>query len=230
MFERPELLWLLLAAPLAAAPGLMAVRAGRRAAGAGSAALRAGLFVILVALLAGLRLPLKTPAQRMAVVVAMDASRSIAPAQFQWLSGRLEALRAAMSPRDRLAVLEFGRSTRLLAPLGDPRLVRVDPSRSGADPGGTDIAAGLTTALSLMPAQDEKRIVLLTDGNETDGSATAELPPLAAQGVRLYAAAPPPSSAGRVAIVDFQAPSPVRAHASFALRLDILSEAREPAV
>ncbi len=230
MFERPELLYLLLAMPLAVAPGLMAVRAGRRAAGAGAAALRASLFVILVALLAGLRLPLKTPAQRMSVVVAMDASHSIAPDQFQWMRQQMEALRAAMSPRDRLAVLEFGRSTHLLAPLGDPRLVRVDPSRIGTDPGGTDIAGGLTTALSLLPPQDEKRIVLLTDGNETDGSATAELPALVEQGARLYAAAPPPSSAGRVAIVDFQAPTPVRAHASFALRLDILSEARAPAV
>jgi Ca-activated chloride channel family protein len=230
MFERPELLWLLLAAPLAAAPGLLAMRAGRRAAGAGSAALRTGLFAILVALLAGLRLPLKTPARRMAVVVAMDASHSIAPDQFQWIRAKLEALRTAMSPRDRLAVLEFGRDTRLLAPLGDPRLVRVEPSRRGADPGGTDIAGGLTTALGLMPPQDEKRIVLLTDGNETDGSAMAELPALVEQGVRLYAATPPPSSTGRVAIVDFQAPSPVRAHASFALRLDILSEARAPAV
>jgi Ca-activated chloride channel family protein len=230
MFERPELLWLLLAMPLVMAPGLMAVRAGRRAAGAGAAALRTSLFVILVALLAGLRLPLKTPAQRMSVVVAMDASHSIAPDQFQWMRQQMEALRAAMSPRDRLAVLEFGRSTHLLAPLGDPRLVRVDPSRIGTDPGGTDIADGLTTALSLLPPQDEKRIVLLTDGNETEGSATAELPALVEQGARLYAAAPPPSSAGRVAIVDFQAPTPVRAHASFALRLDILSEARAPAV
>ena len=229
MFERPEVLWLLLAAPLVVAPGLMAARAGRYAAGVAAAALRTGLFVILVALLAGLRLPLRTPAQRMAVVVAMDASHSIAPDQFQWMRGQMEALRAAMNPRDRLAVLEFGRGTRLLAPLGDPRLVRVDPSRSGADPGGTDIAGGLTSALSLLPAEDEKRIVLLTDGNETAGSAAAELPALVEQGVRLYAAPPPPSSAGRVAIVDFEAPTPVRAHASFALRLDILSEARAPA-
>ena len=117
MFERPEVLWLLLAAPLVVVPGLLAVRAGRRAAGAGAAALRAGLFVILVALLAGLRLPLRTPAQRMAVVVAMDASHSIAPDQFEWMRRQLETLRAAMSPRDRLAVLEFGRGTRLLAPL-----------------------------------------------------------------------------------------------------------------
>lgn len=230
MFERPELLWLLLAAPLVAAPGLMATRAGRRAAGAAAAALRLCLFVILVALLAGVRLPFKTPAQRMAVVVAMDASHSIAPDQFGWMRQQMEALRAAMDPRDRLAVLEFGRNTHLLAPLGDPRLVRVDPARGDADPGGTDIAAGLTTALSLLPPQDEKRIVLLSDGNQTDGDAAAELPALVEQGARLYAAAPPPSSAGRVAIVDFEAPSPVRAHASFALRLDILSEAHAPAV
>ncbi len=230
MFERPEVLWLLLATPLAVAPGLMAARAGRQAAGAGAAALRGGRFVILVALLAGLRLPLKMPAHRMAVVVAMDASHSIAPDQFQWMRGQMEALRAAMSPRDRLAVLEFGRGTRLLAPLGDPRLVRVDPSRHGSDPGGTDIAGGLTSALSRLPPQDEKRIVLLSDGNETPGSAAAELPAQIEQGVRVYAAAPPPSSAGRVAIVDFEAPTPVRAHSSFALRLDILSEARVPAV
>src|SRR3984893_11337788 len=101
MFERPELLWLLVAGPLVVAPGLMAARAGRRAAGAGAAALRLSLFVILVALLAGLRLPLKTPAQRMAVVVAMDASHSIAPDQFQWMRPQMEALRAAMGPRAR---------------------------------------------------------------------------------------------------------------------------------
>src|SRR5260370_8592929 len=222
MFERPELLYLLLAMPLAVAPGLMAVRAGRRAAGAGAAALRASLFVILVALLAGLRLPLKTPAQRMSVVVAMDASHSIAPDQFQWMRQQMEALRAAMSPRDRLAVLEFGRSTHLLAPLGDPRLVRVDPSRIGTDPGGTDIAGGLTTPLNLLPPPDQQRIMLLTDGNETDGSATAEFPALVEQGARLYAAAPPASSAGRGRVVGFQAAAPVAAAARFPLRLELL--------
>src|SRR5271155_2979787 len=114
MFERPEVLWLLLAAPVVVAPGLMAMSTGRYAAGAAAAALRAGLFVILVALLAGLRLPFRTPARRMAVVVAMDASHSIAPDQFQWMRQQLEALRAAMSPRDRLWGLAFWRSTHLL--------------------------------------------------------------------------------------------------------------------
>jgi hypothetical protein len=170
MFERPEMLWLLLAAPLAAAPGLMAVRAGRRGAGALAAALRLSLFAILVVLLAGIRLPIKTPARRMSLVVAMDASHSIAPDQFEWMGQQMAAIRASMSPRDRLAVLQFGRSTRLAMPLSDPRLVRIAPSREGTDPGGTDIAGALTTALSLMPPEDDKRIVLLTDGGRTAGA------------------------------------------------------------
>jgi Ca-activated chloride channel homolog len=230
MFERPDLLWLLLAAPLIAAPGMMAVRAGRRAAGAAAAALRLGLFATLVVLLAGFKLPIKTPARRLAVAVAVDSSGSIAPDQLEWMRRQAQALRAAMDPRDRLAVLEFGRGTRLVAPLEDPRLARLDLARTGIDPGGTDIASALTGALSLLPAEDEKRIVLLTDGNETVGHADAESPALVEQGARLYAAAPPPSSQGRVAVVDFQAPTPVREHASFALRLDVLSEARTPAL
>jgi len=67
MFERPELLWLLLAAPLAALPGVAAARAGRWRAGIGAAVLRTAVFATLVALLAGLRLPLRTPAHRMSV-------------------------------------------------------------------------------------------------------------------------------------------------------------------
>lgn len=229
MFERPELLWLLLAAPIVLVPGVMAMRAGRWAAGLAASALRLGLFVILVVLAAGLQLPHKTPARRMAVVVAMDASRSIAPNQFAWMRQRVSALKAAMNPRDKLAVLEFGRGARLVSPMGDPRLARVATSRSGAGPGGTNIASALTTALGLMPRRDEKHIVLLTDGNQTEGHAAGELPSLIEQGARVYPLTPPPSSSDRVALVDFEAPSPVREHSSFALRLDVLSEARVPA-
>ena len=120
MFERPDLLWLLLAAPLVVAPGLMAVRAGRRAAGAGAAALRLSLFVILVALLAGLRLPLKTPAQRMAVVVAMDASHSIAPDQFQWMRRQMEALRAATREPRRIRRANTRHGSRTARAHGNP--------------------------------------------------------------------------------------------------------------
>ena len=70
MFDRPHLLWLLVLVPLAAAPGILAMRGGTRLAGAAAATLRALCVVALVAMLAGLRIPGRIAAQSVAVVAA----------------------------------------------------------------------------------------------------------------------------------------------------------------
>lgn len=85
MFERPLLLWLLLAAPLVAAPGVLAMRAGNRLGGALVAAIRLGCFLALILALAGLQTPLRATAHRLAVVVALDESRSMATDQRAWM-------------------------------------------------------------------------------------------------------------------------------------------------
>ncbi|HEX4210936.1 MAG TPA: VWA domain-containing protein, partial [Candidatus Binataceae bacterium] len=226
MFEHPAMLWLLAAAPIVAAPSILAMTAGRRWAGALSTLLRLGLFATLVLMIAGLQLPIQSAAQRMAVVVALDQSSSIAPEQRHWMSDRLAAIRARMNPQDRLAVIGFGRDAQLIKPLGDPRL----PAglNASADPTATDIGGALTTAIGLFPAADEKHLILLSDGNETQGSARDELPALAEDGVRVYTAAPPPPANARVALTNFEAPAVVHAGASFALRLDLDSEAATP--
>src|SRR5690349_8936813 len=118
MFERPLLLWLLAAVPLMAVPGVSAIRAGRPFAGAISAASRMGVFASLVLILAGARLPFRTTARRMAVIVAMDQSESIASDQLEWMRQKIATLSHAMDPRDSLAVIGFGRDGQLLAPLG----------------------------------------------------------------------------------------------------------------
>ena len=86
----------------------------------------------------------------------------------------------------------FGRDARLLAPLTDPRLL--GHFGDGVDGGATNIAGALTTAESLFAPEADKRIVLLSDGNETEDSAMAELPAMLEDGVRIFAAAPPPSA------------------------------------
>ncbi len=226
MFERPLLLWLLAVTPLVAIPGFLAFRAGRPLLGALSAVLRVGIFVALVLMLAGAQAPFTTAAQRMTLVVAMDQSQSIAADQRQWMLHRIASLRHAMNPRDRLAVIGFGRDAQLLAPPGDPRLLTL--SATGADPGATDIAGALTTAAGIFAPTDEKRLVLLSDGVETQNSALDELPALTDAGVRVFTAAPPPSAVARVALTAFAAPSTVHAQTSFALHLDIASEASHP--
>jgi len=226
MFERPLLLWLLAMAPLLAVPGVLAMRAGRPLAGALSAVLRIGVFVALVLMLAGAQVPFKSAAQRMTLVVAMDQSQSIAPDQRDWMLKRIAVIRHAMDPRDRLAVIGFGRDAQLIAPLGDPRLLTL--SAAGADTSATDIAGALTTAAGIFPPIDEKRLVLLSDGVENENSAIDELPALAGAGVRVYTAAPPPSAITRIAITGFEAPSTIHAQTSFALHLNIANEASHP--
>lgn len=224
MFDRPHLLWLLVLVPLAAAPGILAMRRAPRLAGALAAALRALCVVALVAMLAGLRLPGRIAAQSVAVVVALDESRSVSPDQRDWMRRQVERLESAMAPTDQLGVVGFGRDARLLAPPADPRVV--GHLGDDVDGGATNIAGALTTAEGLFAPQADKRIVLLSDGNETEDSAMAEVPAMLEDGVRIFAAAPPPSTTERIAVTDFYAPDTVRADQQFAFRIDVDSEAR----
>src|SRR5271167_1992081 len=123
MFDRPHLLWLLMLVPLAAAPGILAMRGGPRLAGAAAATLRALCVVALVAMLAGLRIQGRIAAKSVAVVAVMDESKSVSPDQREWMRGQIELLKTAMAPTDQLGIVGFGRDARLLAPLGDPRLL-----------------------------------------------------------------------------------------------------------
>ncbi len=226
MFDRPHLLWLLILVPVAVAPGILAMRGGMRLAGAAAAALRALCVVALVAMLAGLRIPGRIAAQNVAVVVAMDESRSVSPDQQEWMRGQVEQLKSAMAPTDQLGIVGFGRDARLLAPLMDPRLL--GHFGDGADGGATNIAGALTAAEGLFAPEADKRIVLLSDGNETEDSAMTEVPAMLEDGVRIFAAAPPPSATGRIAVTNFYSPDTVRANQRFAFRIDVDSESDSP--
>ena len=204
MFDRPHLLWLLVLVPLAAAPGILAMRGGTRLAGAAAATLRALCVVALVAMLAGLRVPGRIAAQSVAVVAALDESRSVSPDQQEWMRRQIEQLKSAMAPSDQLGIIGFGRDARLLAPLSDPRLL--GNFGDGADAGATNIAGALTAAESLFAPEADKRIVLLSDGNETEDSAMTEVPAMLEDGVRIFAAAPPPSATERIAVTNFFCP------------------------
>src|ERR1043166_7460114 len=123
MFERPALLWLLLALPLVSAAGVLGgVRRAQGLAGGLSAFLRLATFTALVLMLAGLRIPMRAAARRMAVVIAADQSLSIAPDQAGWIRQQIAEIRRHISPRDRVAVIGFGRDAALLTPLQDPRM------------------------------------------------------------------------------------------------------------
>ncbi|MFZ0888849.1 MAG: VWA domain-containing protein, partial [Candidatus Binataceae bacterium] len=197
-------------------------------------ALRVAVFAALVLMLAGARITSRIAARHLALVVAVDRSASIAPDQLDWMRTRVAEVAHAMGSRERVAVLSFGRDVAMIAPLSDPRVAGPIVSRrlagraADVDQGGTDLAGVLSAASVLFAPDAEKRLLVLSDGNQTQGNAADELPAMVEAGVRIYTAVPPPPATPRVALTEFSAPEPVRAQASFAFRIAIESDATAP--
>jgi len=225
MFDHPAGLWLLILVPLVAYPAVVAILRGARIAGTASLVCRLALLGVLVALLAGLKIKGTTAARSVEVVAVLDESRSIARDQSDWMYHQLHDVARHLTARDRLGVVGFGRDAQLAVPPSDPRLIGNPLARP--DPGASDIAAALTAAQSLFAPENDKRILLLSDGNETRGDAAAEIPAMVEDGVRIYAAAPAPSNAKRVALTDFLAPENIRAQQQFDFRIGIESESSD---
>ncbi len=226
MFERPILLWLLLLTPLIAMPAMMAVRGGRIWAGGAAAMLRVLAFVALVFALSGFGIPTLTASHQVETIALIDQSRSIAPDQREWMRLKARELARAGGPDDRFAILGFGRDVRMLFPMGDPRLLTMPPI--SADSGATDIGEALSAADSLFSPEADKKIYLLSDGNQTVGDAASEVAALLGNKVRVFSATPPLSTTQRVALTGFEAPEAVRANQRFTFRIAIESEAPQP--
>ncbi|RPJ59388.1 MAG: VWA domain-containing protein, partial [Acidobacteria bacterium] len=133
--------------------------------------LAAGVRVaVVLAILAGLAGPgLRRASDQLNVLFVLDASDSVS------LDNRLrerqyvaEAVKAA-GPRDRYGVVTFGGSPTLETAVGRDPLEPKPPIV--ADSRSTDIGSAIRLALAAFPAEGARRIVLLSDGNETAGSA-----------------------------------------------------------
>lgn len=114
-------------------------------------------------------------------IFAADRSASTTNTE-QQIQSFLADAQKAKDKKDILGVLSFGR----LAGVEQLPSKDVDVSAgfvSEVDKGGTDIAAVLRLAAAVMPEKTAKRVVLLSDGNETQDDAVQQARALAAQGI-----------------------------------------------
>ena len=183
-FSFTEPLWLLLLVPaLALTIGLHL--AARRRMGAGrrrtALVIRSVLLSALVLAIAGFQLVL--PVDRLATVFVVDLSDSVGNA------GRSEALaflRETLKEKpqgDVAGIVAFGKDAlveRLPSELEDIDRIASTPVESA-----TDIGAALRLATALFPDDSQKRIVLLSDGNDTTGGGAAEASLAASRGIRI---------------------------------------------
>ncbi len=112
------------------------------------------------------------PLDHMAVIVAIDRSRSIdlVPNAELRVSEELRVAELAMREGDTLATLAFGAEATLEEPArkrGQPRVLQ--QASVGRD--GTDLGAAIRRALAEVPPDSAARVVLLSDGVATTGDA-----------------------------------------------------------
>ena len=154
-----------------------------------SSALRIAGVALVVLALAGFAIEREAPPERVCVVVATDLSEGLAP--FAATAGRewLTRLTERLSATDSLGEVVFARTAEVLAPPTSQR-----QSRSGTvtvDHSGTDLEAGIAAALPLCPEAMERKVLLVTDGNETIGEARRAAITARQMDVRLYPVVPP---------------------------------------
>ncbi len=142
------------------------------------------LLAALGAALALARLEWGTPQDRVAVVFAIDRSRSVERASDDGAEAALAQARQAattMHDEDVAGVVVFAAEAATeVVPQEHPELTR---SHASIARDATDIAGAIRRALADLPSDYTGRIVLVSDGVETDGDALAAAEIAAGRGI-----------------------------------------------
>lgn len=123
------------------------------------------------------------PARTLQVLFLLDRSASVSPdAQKQQLALVNEAT-ARLPTHTQAGVVVFGEQAMLEREPGREGPLRQVHSRIGAD--GTDLTSALRLGLAVLPEDTQRRLVVLSDGEETVGQAEEEARAAAAAGVQV---------------------------------------------
>jgi len=224
-FVTPLALWLLVV--LIPLWGLAYATARLRAAGLwASLLIRTVLIVALVLAIAGARIV--RPTSDLTTVFLLDRSESIDAAA----RGRAEAfVRAALGAQqlgDRAAVVTFGSNALVERPPSEQLVF--DGITTTPLAVGTNIQEAVQLGLSLLPAETNKRMVLLSDGGQNAGDAVAAARLASARGIQLsYVDIGLPVGAAEAQVSELHAPANVRTGQSLELAVTIASTVAQAA-
>ena len=221
-FATPNALWLLLSLPIIVVIGWPRHRFRLRR-DILSLLLRTLIVTLLILSLAGLESVRAT--DQLAVVYVIDLSDSLGVDALATAESYIRESIAHMAADDRFGVVVFGQEARIERPVTVTR--DLTPIRSEINPSNTDIAEGLRKALAIFPPDAARRIVLISDGQETTGNA-AQIAQLAqAAGVEISYVAYLPEPTPDIRVTRFQVPNWVSAGQEF--EAEIAIDADRPA-
>ena len=195
---------------------------GRRRA---ALVVRGLLLACLVGALAGLQLVL--PVDRLAVVFVVDLSDSVGNAGREAALAYLRESLATKKDEDVAGIVAFGADAlveRLPSDLAEIDRIASTPVRDA-----TDIGAALRLAGALFPDDAQKRIVLLSDGNDTTGSGQTEAALAAARGIQVETVLTGIGGRDEVLVQRLTSPSTARLGESIEVSGEITSTVAQPA-
>lgn len=218
--DRPDLLWAL----LAIVPFVGLTFWSRRRM---STRRRTAALTVRIALITAIALALAGPTwltavDALGVVFVVDRSASVGGAGSEQARAFIEAALAHQGPDDRAGIVVFGAEAMVES---EPRAeltfhgVEARPS-----PHQSDLAAGLRLATALLPSDRARRIVLLSDGEQTHGDVTAQALANASDDLTVSVVELGGDDGFDVLLEDLLAPAKVDEGAAFDLRVVIASE------
>ena len=225
-FETP--IWLLLLIPALALTFIPHLAARRRMGvkrRRAAVAIRTVLISALVLALAGFQLVL--PVDRLATVFVVDLSDSVGN------DGREDALAflreslEVMPEGDQAGIVAFGKDA-LVERLPE-ELREIDRLRSAPVKAATDVGAALRLAAALFPDASQKRIVLLSDGNDTTGRGQREAALAAARGIQVETRAIGLVDSDEVLVERLRTPSTARLGEDIPVDAVVSSSVAQPA-
>src|ERR671923_2692878 len=188
--------------------------------------LRVLMIALVVLGLSGLSVENAT--EQVNVIFALDASDSVGEEGREAALSFVQRAMRQMKQGDQAGLTVFGEDASVeLALQPHAAVAKIDSTVSGR---ATDIAHAIEVALAQFPAAGKKRLVLLTDGNETQGNAQEAA--LVAQSLGVEVWSVPLGSRQRPMDVQLDrviAPSRVNNGESLAIRVVVSSQQATPA-
>jgi Mg-chelatase subunit ChlD len=184
---------------------------------------RTAVLSAIIAALAGIQLVWTT--ERITVMYLLDQSESIPQERrmqmLDFVSKSVKQHRDA-SREDRAGVIVFGRNAAIEVPPfnDDVPLLRQTESDFGRTD-GTNLEEAFELAHASMPEDSRRRIVIVTDGNETIGDAKAVAARLASSGIGIDVVPAPLTSGADVLVEKIDLPADIRNGQPFEARVVI---------
>jgi len=225
----PAALWLLALLPLVWIAHVVARTTFNRRQRTLQALVRS---VLLAALALALARPiLSTSSARLSIVYLVDVSHSVSGHAIESAAARIEELDRAVRPTQ-ARIVAFGRTAaRVDGVAALRRFSDIEASASAAiDRTGTDVEAALAAARAELAPDSTPRIVLFTDGHQTEGDARRAVLRLGGSQVPVFVEPMAERSIADVWLTALDVPDRIGAGATFAVRVTLGSQRRGNAV